>query len=93
MLDCIIVARAFAEKEATLNTPAFALLRRAAGVNKKNEIDQAMIRFWRVYAKYKGNAKEIRPAKRAGNFGVCLCKMQRKYKGIPAREARRGFGG
>ena len=44
------------------------------------------------YSKYKGNTKEIRRAKRAGEFfGAVLLEIQRKHKGNPAREARRGI--
>ena len=44
-----------------------------------------------VHGKYKGNAKKIRRAKRAGEaFGVISLGIQRKCKGNPAREARRG---
>ena len=49
--------------------------------------------FLVFYSKYKGDAKGIRRAKRAGNLLEFLLKMQRKYKGDPAREARRGFWG
>ena len=60
--------------------------------------------FWSIFSKYKGTTKEIRRAKRAGqNQGVSLntkeiqrncfvfLEIQRKYKGNPARGARRNF--
>ena len=43
--------------------------------------------------KHKGNTRGIRRAKRAGKTWGIPLKKQRKYKGNPAREARRVFLG